>query len=108
RVPAGKTSDMPGSNGPLRTAAVPSRCRSSSRRSTYGSAAPDRSVKGCQVCPNPIELNKAINRTQQMCLGHMPFEQKLLEQLFLLDLPLARHRLPPAVVIRENQAITSY
>jgi hypothetical protein len=48
------------------------------------------------VCPNPIELNKAINRTQQMCLGHMPFQRKLVEQRFLLDLPLPHHQLPPS------------
>jgi len=43
QAPTGKTSDTPGSSGPLRTAAVPSGCRSSSRRSACGSAAPDRS-----------------------------------------------------------------
>jgi len=46
------------------------------------------------VCPKLIELNKAIDRAQQMRLRHMPFERKLVEQRILLDLSLPHHRLP--------------
>src|SRR5262249_16908203 len=55
-------------------------------------------VKGGQVCPKLIELNEGVDRAQQMCLRHMPFKRKLVEQRVLLDLPLPHYRLPPAVV----------
>jgi hypothetical protein len=55
-----------------------------------------RTVEGRQVCPNPLEVNKAVDRPQQMIPGHMPFERKLVEQRVLLDLPLPHHRLPPS------------
>ena len=53
--------------------------------------------------PNPAQVDKAIDRPQQMLLRHMPFERKPIEQRVLLDLPFPHHRLPPAVVIWQNQ-----
>src|SRR5215468_5743514 len=53
-------------------------------------------VKGRQMPPNPAQVDKAIDRPQQMLLGHMPFERELVEQSILLDLPLPHHRLPPS------------
>ena len=53
--------------------------------------------------PNPAQVDKAIDRPQQMLLRHMPFERKPIEQHVLLDLPFPHHRLPPAVVIWQNQ-----
>ena len=50
------------------------------------------------MCPNPVEVNKAVDRPQQMIAGHMPFERKLIEQSVLLDLPLPIIDCPPAVV----------
>ncbi len=48
-----RTSDRPGSAVPLRTAASPSECRSSSPRSASGSSAPDRSTGARCGCRRP-------------------------------------------------------
>jgi hypothetical protein len=37
---------------------------------------PRLTVEGCQVCPNLIELNKAIDPAQQMCERYMPLERE--------------------------------
>jgi hypothetical protein len=50
-------------------------------------------IEGGQVCPNFIELNKAINRSQQMLLRYMPLERKLVEKRVLLDLAFDVHSL---------------
>jgi hypothetical protein len=62
-------------------------------------------VAALRLDPEPIELNEAIDCAQQMCLGYMPFERKLVEQSILLDSLLPHHRLPAAVVTCESQSI---
>jgi hypothetical protein len=34
---------------------------------------PRRTVEGCQVRPNPVELNETVDRPQQVLLRHMTF-----------------------------------
>ncbi|MGC2522912.1 MAG: hypothetical protein WA417_09790, partial [Stellaceae bacterium] len=45
--------------------------------------------------PNPAQVNEAVDRPQQMRLGHVTFERELVEQGILMDLPFPHHRLPP-------------
>src|SRR5215469_16247940 len=102
QVPVGKTSDTPGSKDlfaqpPFRAdpKAVADN-QHTDKRLRIDRRSSRLTVKGCQVFPNPIELDKAIDRTQQMCLGYMPFARELIDQSVLLDLPLPHHRLPPS------------
>ena len=50
-------------------------------------------VKRRQFSPQPIELNKPINRPQPVSCRHVPFERKLVKQRALLDSSFPHHRL---------------
>lgn len=52
----------------------------------------DLAVEGRQVRSNPAQINEAVDRPQQMGLGDMAFERKLVEQSVLLDLPFPHYR----------------
>src|SRR5215472_10429881 len=45
---------------------------------------------------NAVEFDEAVERAQQMRLGHVTFKRELVEQSVLLDFPLPHHRLPPS------------
>jgi hypothetical protein len=53
---------------------------------------------------NAIEINKAVDRTQQMPLRHMTFERKLVEQSVLPDLAFPHHRLHPSLSDQSESA----
>jgi hypothetical protein len=65
------------------------------RRTTRHPGYAKRTVEGCQVRPNAAQVNEAVNRPKQVCLRDVAFERKLVKQIFLLDLPIPHHRLPP-------------
>jgi hypothetical protein len=60
------------------------------RRSAYGT------VERLQLTPQLVELDKPVDRSQQVPLRHMLFDRELVEQRVLLDFPLPHHRLPPS------------
>ncbi len=60
---------------------------------------PHLAVERRQLPPQPVEFDKPINRPQQVCFRHMPFQRKLVKQRVLLDLPLPIIDCPPAVVM---------
>jgi hypothetical protein len=55
----------------------------------------DGAVKRRQLLPQPVKLDKPVDRLQQMRLGHMPLKRKLVEQGFLPSPTLPHHRPHP-------------
>ena len=88
-----------GSDELPRTALAPSECRSSSRRSASGSSAPGRSRAAPPRCrmaplaPHPVEVDKPVDRSQQMLRRHMPLKRKLVKQGVLPAPTFPHHRL---------------
>ena len=55
----------------------------------------DLAVERRQLLPQPIEFDEPVDRSQQVPLGHMPFERKLVKQSVLPDAAFPHHRLHP-------------
>jgi hypothetical protein len=50
-----------------------------------------------QARPHALQVHKAVDGAEQMVLGNVPLQRELVEQLGLIDPPLAHHAcaLPP-------------
>jgi hypothetical protein len=51
-----------------------------------------RAVKWRQVAPNVGQIDKAVDRPQQVGGWNVPLKRELIEQRRLIDLPLTHHR----------------
>jgi len=66
------------------------------RRST------DATIERGQVSPDLLEVDKSVDRPQQVIGGYMLLERKLIEQRSLFDLPMPHHDLQSCQLDRLN------
>lgn len=59
-------------------------------------------VERCQVPPDLFEVDKPVDRPQQMVGGDMLLKRELIEQRSLLDLPMPHHDLRSCQLDRLN------
>lgn len=114
----GRTSDRPGSDGPLRRSAVRTEIRSNSRSATCGSSVRDR-PRACPCCckkePDAGECRRDqrndLGRGSDDLVGHVP-KQEFVEQRTLCNLSRSHHactaRSPRAVNPRQNRTTTVF
>jgi hypothetical protein len=57
----------------------------------------DRTVKRGQMGPHALQVHEAVNGAEQVVRGNVALQRELVEQLRLVDPPLAHHAcaLPP-------------
>ena len=55
-----------------------------------------------QVLPDLFEVDKSVNRPEQVVGGDMPFERELIEKRSLFDLPMPHHDLQSCQLDRLN------
>src|SRR5271169_789317 len=67
--------------------------------------ATNRAVECRQIPAQPRQLDKAIDRPQQMIPRHMRIKREVVEQRTLFDLPWSHHRLSPCLSTELNQQI---
>ena len=63
-------------------------------------------VKFGKMRTNTPQINEPINRTQQVVLGNVIFQRKLIKQCCLRLLPWSQHRKSPYPIHRLNQRLT--
>ena len=62
-------------------------------------------VKRRQLAPHPVEVDKPVDRSQQMIRWHMAFERKLIKQSFLPAPTFPHHRQHPSPPDRIESAL---